>query len=61
MYQINIPAIYNELEKPSLSSIKKVLFFGTILAAVGYILAGMFGYSAFAAGEDEHALADVFA
>ena len=53
MYQVNVPAIYNELERPSLGSIKKVLGIGTILAAVGYILSGMFGYVAFAAGETE--------
>ena len=51
MYQANIPAIYTELEKPSMSSITKVLAVGTILAAIGYIFAGMFGYVAFAAGE----------
>ena len=60
MYQINIPAIYNELEKPDLTTMKKVLALGTILAAFGYILAGMFGYVAFAAGEDEVELAKVF-
>ena len=60
MYQINIPAIYNELETPNLFTMKKVLALGTILAAIGYILAGMFGYSAFAAGEDEVELAKVF-
>ena len=61
MYQVNIPAIYNELEKPSMSSMKKVLAIGTTLAAVGYIFAGMFGYVAFAAGESEVELKDVFA
>ena len=60
MYQINIPAIYSELEEPDLSKMKKVLVMGTILAALGYILAGMFGYVAFAAGEDEVELAKVF-
>ena len=61
MYQANIPAIYTELEKPSMSSITKVLAVGTILAAIGYIFAGMFGYVAFAAGETEVQLEDVFA
>ena len=60
MYQINIPAIYNELEQPDLGKIKKVLAIGTILAAVGYILAGMFGYSAWSAGETKDELAKVF-
>ena len=61
MYQVNIPAIYTELEKPSLESIKKVLTVGTIIAAIGYILAGTFGYVAFAAGETEVQLKEVFA
>ena len=38
-----------------------MLFIGTLLAAVGYILAGMFGYVAFAAGENEVELEKVFA
>ena len=44
-----------------MSSITKVLAVGTILAAIGYIFAGMFGYVAFAAGETEVQLEDVFA
>ena len=38
-----------------------MLAIGTILAAVGYICAGIFGYVAFAAGETEVELATVFA
>ena len=56
MYQINIPAIYSELERPDMSKIRSVIILGTILAAVAYILAGIFGYVAFAAdpnGEEE--------
>ena len=62
MYQINIPAIYTELEKPDLVSIKKVIIFGTIMAALAYIFSGIFGYVAFAAdprGETE--IAKIFA
>ena len=43
-----------------MTKMKKVLAIGTILAAIGYIMAGMFGYAAFAAGEDEVAMAKVF-
>ena len=43
-----------------MTKMTKVIVIGTILAAIGYILAGMFGYAAFAAGEDEVAMAKVF-
>ena len=49
MYQINIPAIYSELEQPDMGKIKRVIILGTILAAIAYTLAGIFGYVAFAA------------
>ena len=48
------------MEQPDMGKIKKVLAIGTILAGVGYIMAGMFGYAAFAAGEDEVEMAKVF-
>ena len=50
MYQINIPAICQELEVKNMSSAKKVIFGGTIMAAIAYISAGIFGYIAFADG-----------
>lgn len=50
MYQVNIPAIYQELEVKSMYGAKKVIFLGTALAAVVYITAGIFGYIAFADG-----------
>ena len=53
MYQINIPAIYSELETKSLKQSKTVIFGGTVLAALIYITAGIFGYVAFADGSTE--------
>lgn len=50
MYQPNIPAIYQELEQKNLKNAKCILVGGTILAAVAYIMAGIFGYVAFADG-----------
>ena len=49
MYQINIPALYNELEDKSMESMKKVLVYGTTGASLLYIMAGVFGFAAFAA------------
>ena len=51
MYQVNVPAIYNELSNPNLSNIKTALIIGTTLAVIVFIFVGMFGYAAFAAGE----------
>lgn len=53
MYQVNIPAIYQELETKTLLQAKKVIFSGTALAAVAYITAGIFGYVAFADGSTD--------
>jgi len=53
MYQVNIPAIYHELETKSLRQAKKVIFTGTAMAALAYITAGLFGYVAFAAGSTD--------
>ena len=50
MYQINVPALYSELEEKSLSGALKVLVCGTVLTAMMYISAGMFSYAAFADG-----------
>ena len=49
MYQINVPAIYNELTDKSIPTMKTVLVYGTSGAAALYILCGVFGVVAFAA------------
>ena len=49
MYQINIPAIYNELSEKNMDNMKKVLTYGTTGAMILYIMAGVFGFAAFAA------------
>jgi len=49
MYQINIPAIYSELSDKSVENMNKVLTLGTGGASILYILAGVFGFAAFAA------------
>jgi amino acid permease len=49
MYQINIPAIYGELSDKSMKTITQVLTGGTSLAAILYIITGIFGIVAFAA------------
>jgi amino acid permease len=49
MYQINIPAIYSELSDKSITNMNRVLSFGTLGASLLYILAGVFGFAAFAA------------
>jgi len=48
MYQINIPAIYNELEVKTIQSMTKVLSYGTIGAGTLYTITGIFGFVAFA-------------
>ena len=48
MYQVNIPAIYSELADKSLTTMNKVLVFGTLGASFLYIFAGIFGFVAFA-------------
>ena len=60
MYQVNIPAIYQELEVKSMYGAKKVIFLGTALAAVVYITAGIFGYIAFADGSTTDQLNEYF-
>lgn len=49
MYQINVPAIYNELTDKSITTMKTVLVYGTSGAAILYIFCGVFGVVAFAA------------
>jgi len=49
MYQINIPAIYSELEEKTMKGITNVLTFGTVGAGCLYVITGIFGLVAFAA------------
>jgi amino acid permease len=48
MYQPNIPAIYHELKSKNMMNMQKVLWIGTGIATVVYIVVGMFGYVTFA-------------
>lgn len=48
LHQTNIPMIYVELEKKDLKEMWKVLLYGTIIAVVLYLMAGIFGYVTFA-------------
>jgi amino acid permease len=48
MYQTNIPMLYVELEKKNARQMNKVMAIGTVGATVLYIMAGVFGYAAFA-------------
>ena len=48
MYQINVPSLYQELEVKSLWNAKLIGGLATVMAAVAYILAGIFGYLSFA-------------
>ena len=41
MYQVNVPAVYTELEIPNMKNIKAVLIFGTLLAVIVYIFTGI--------------------
>ena len=60
MYQINIPAIYNELTDKNMASMKKILVIGSFGAAFAYILAGMFGWVSFAATPDIDKYKEIF-
>jgi len=53
MYQMNVPAIYNELSVKSVDKGKKVLYYGTAMACTAYIFAGIFGFATFASGTDD--------
>ena len=48
MYQTNIPMLYVELEKKNTKQMNKIMAIGTVGATVFYIMAGVFGYAAFA-------------
>ena len=48
MYQINVPSLYQELEIKSLRNAKLIGGLATVMAAVAYIFAGIFGYLSFA-------------
>ena len=48
MYQTNIPMLYVELEKKNTKQMNKIMAIGTVGATVLYIMAGVFGYAAFA-------------
>lgn len=53
MYQINVPAIYNELKDKSTNTMKRVLVGGTVGASTLYIMCGIFGVVAFATAGPE--------
>ena len=53
MYQVNIPALYSELENKDEKKIKFVIIIGTILACVLYIMAGIFGFMSFASNTSD--------
>ena len=48
MYQTNIPMIYIELEKKNTKQMNRIMAIGTVGATILYIMAGVFGYAAFA-------------
>lgn len=60
MYQMNIPALYTELEVKTLPKIRTVVVAGTILAVCLYIMAGIFGYISFADTDDKAMLEKIF-
>lgn len=49
MYQVNIPMIYVELEKREAKAMSKVIYLGSTVAVLFYILVGVFGYATFLA------------
>lgn len=51
MYQVNIPQIYFELERRNYKTMSKVVYFGTFLAVIMYVLIGIFGYITFTNGQ----------
>ena len=60
MYQVNIPALYSELESKSIANAKKFIIAGTIMAVILYIIAGCFGYMSFASGLTESEMEAIF-
>ena len=49
MYQVNIPMIYVELEKKDAKEMSKVIYHGSTVVVLFYILVGVFGYATFLA------------
>ena len=47
MYQVNIPMIYNELEKKSHKRMGKVIKGASAITVLLYLLVGIFGYITF--------------
>jgi len=60
MYQINVPAIYSELNDKSMKTVTKVLGLGTLLACFAYFIAGIFGFVTFAAGTTDEEFKEIF-
>ena len=58
MYQPNIPAIYHELKRKTMVNMSKVLWIGTGLATVVYVMVGMFGYITFALNDNVEEIMD---
>lgn len=56
MYQPLIPAIYHELNNKSVQKMDKILYMGTIMASVAYIMCGVFGYVTFSNHKNVEAL-----
>ena len=52
MYQTNIPMVYTELKDKSLKGMWQVMLIGTAAATIAYLLAGIFGYVAFASNPE---------
>lgn len=51
MYQVNVPALYSEMEKPDEAAFAGVLGCGSGVAVLFYLMVGVFGYAIFAAPE----------
>jgi amino acid permease len=56
MYQVNIPMIYNELERRNSKQMGKVINAGSSMAVVFYVMVGIFGYATFLAPPDSFEL-----
>ena len=52
MYQVNVPALYSEMEKPDEASFAMVLGCGSGVAVLFYLMVGIFGYAIFASPEN---------
>lgn len=60
MYQINVPAIYTELNIKTLPTAKKVIVVGTSFASLLYIVAGIFGWISFSDGVTPEKYKEIF-